>query len=88
MRIFVSNIDYKSTQDDFRTFVEQTIGPTSKIIRIMDKNTKHFKGYVFIDFVNSDDAAKALAVLGGKTFQGRPLVCHEATPDLKARLRD
>jgi len=84
MRIFCANIDFKSTPDDFRTFVENAIGPTSKIIWITNKDTRRFKGYAFVEFVNPDDAAKALVVLVGQMFQGRPIVCHEATPDPKA----
>ncbi|KAI3402895.2 MRD1 [Candida oxycetoniae] len=71
-RLFIRNISYNATEDDFRNLF-QTYGPLEEVHIAIDTRTGKSKGFVYIQFVNSQDAVRAYEALDKQIFQGRLL---------------
>jgi cold-inducible RNA-binding protein len=77
--LFVGNLTFDTTEDALRDL----FGPFGEVqaVRIMtDRDTGKSRGFAFVEMVQDDDAAKAIAALNGKDFGGRALTINEARP--------
>ena len=74
-KLFVANIPWKATEEDFRTLFE-SCGEVQSAIIIMDKdNPTRSKGFGFVEMDNIEDA---IVKLNGADFQGRALIVKKA----------
>lgn len=71
-RLFIRNILYEATEDDFRHLFEK-YGPLEEVHIAIDTRTGKSKGFVYIQFINTDDAVNAFESLDKQIFQGRLL---------------
>lgn len=71
-RLFVRNILYTSTEQEFRELFE-TYGPLEEVHVAIDTRTGKSKGFVYIQFFKSENAVSAYHALDKQIFQGRLL---------------
>lgn len=71
-RLFIRNIHYDSTEDDFRDLFSD-YGPLEEVHIAVDTRTGKSKGFVYVQFAKSDDAVSAYNALDKQIFQGRLL---------------
>lgn len=71
-RLFIRNILYESTEAEFRELF-QLYGALEEVHVAIDTRTGKSKGFVYIQFKNSQDAFRAYKSLDKQIFQGRLL---------------
>lgn len=71
-RLFLRNINYSTTESDF-TELFSPFGPLTEVHVALDTRTGKSKGFAYIQFENSKDAANAFIDLDKQIFQGRLL---------------
>lgn len=71
-RLFVRNILYTSTEDEFRNLF-QNFGALQEVHIAVDTRTNKSKGFVYVQFERPSDALKAYHSLDKQIFQGRLL---------------
>mmetsp|Transcript_5304 Transcript_5304/g.6659 ORF Transcript_5304/g.6659 Transcript_5304/m.6659 type:complete len:839 (+) Transcript_5304:16-2532(+) len=71
-RLFVRNILYTSTEQEFRELFE-AYGPLQEVHVAIDTRTGKSKGFVYIQFVKNENAVSAYHALDKQIFQGRLL---------------
>ncbi|EDK44746.1 multiple RNA-binding domain-containing protein 1 [Lodderomyces elongisporus NRRL YB-4239] len=71
-RLFIRNILYEATEDDFRELF-LPYGALEEVHIAIDTRTSKSKGFVYIQFVNPQDAVRAYSSLDKEIFQGRLL---------------
>ena len=77
--LFVGNLPFSSTEDALRTVFSQ-FGEVQQVKIMTDRDTGKPRGFGFVEMTNDEDAAKAIAALNGKDFEGRALTVNEARP--------
>jgi RNA recognition motif-containing protein len=81
MRIYVGNLPYSSTssslRQEFEAFGDATV--------LQDNETGRSRGFGFVEMSDPDEAAKAIAALNGKEWEGRALTVNEARPQGERR---
>lgn len=83
-RLFIRNILYDSTEEDFRSLFSE-YGPLLEVHIAVDTRTSKSKGFVYVQFENNNDAVSAYTALDKQIFQGRLLhiLAGEAKKDHK-----
>lgn len=71
-RLFIRNILYDSTEDDFRELFSE-YGALEEVHIAIDTRTGKSKGFVYIQFARNHDAVAAYNALDKQIFQGRLL---------------
>ncbi|CAN3371506.1 hypothetical protein DIURU_000202 [Diutina rugosa] len=71
-RLFIRNILYTATEDDFRKLFEK-FGDLEEVHVAVDTRTGKSKGFVYIQFSNPENAVKSFQALDKTIFQGRLL---------------
>jgi RNA recognition motif-containing protein len=79
MNIYVSNISFKSSEDDLRELFEQH-GEVSSVKIILDKETQRSRGFGFVDMPDDASAKQAITELNGYNLGGKDLTVNEARP--------
>lgn len=79
MNLFVSNIDYKITEDELRALFEQ-YGEVKSLIILKDMEDQKPKGYGFVEMSSSYEGQKAILRLNKRKINDRPLSVQEARP--------
>jgi len=79
MNLFVSNIDYKITEDELRALFEQ-YGEVKQLIILKDMETQKPKGYGFVLMGSSYEGQKAIMRLNKRKINDRNLSVQEARP--------
>ncbi|HEV2350066.1 MAG TPA: RNA-binding protein [Terriglobia bacterium] len=77
--LFVGNLPFSSTEDALRTLFTQ-FGEVQQVKIMTDRDTGKPRGFGFVEMTQDEDAAKAVAALNGKDFEGRALTVNEARP--------
>jgi len=77
--LFVGNLTFDTTEDALRELFSP-IGEVSQVRIMTDRDTGRSRGFAFVEMVQDDDAAKAIAMLNGKELDGRALTINEARP--------
>ena len=78
MKLFVGNLPRSTTDAQLRElFVPFGTPDSAKVIT--DRDTGESKGFGFVEFLNAEEAKKAMS-LDGKDFGGRALTVNEARP--------
>ncbi|OBA23024.1 RNA-binding domain-containing protein [Metschnikowia bicuspidata var. bicuspidata NRRL YB-4993] len=83
-RLFIRNILYDSTEDEFRELFS-LYGPILEVHIAVDTRTGKSKGFVYVQFQNNEDAVSAFRAMDKQIFQGRLLhiLAGEAKKDHK-----
>ncbi len=71
-RIFVRNINYDATPEEFRAFVA-AIGPILDLRLPIDRESGKLRGIAFADFSSEADAEAMIDALNKKRFRRRRL---------------
>ncbi|KAJ8609831.1 hypothetical protein CTAYLR_008139 [Chrysophaeum taylorii] len=80
-KVYVSNLDYKTTSEDLREFFEQW-GAVAEVYVPFDSSLGRSRGFAFVTFESKEAAETAVSELDGKEYDGRRLkVSH---PEVKA----
>jgi len=69
--VYVGNLSWNTTEEELRVFFAAH-GALKSVRIVKDRETSRSRGFGFIEFVNEDDAHKAL-VEDGQPLGGRPL---------------
>jgi RNA recognition motif-containing protein len=75
-RLFVGNLNYKTTEEDIRSFFGKK-GPVEYTSIIKDKWSGQSKGFGFVE-MKTEAAAQSAIALDGCEFMGRKLTVNEA----------
>jgi RNA recognition motif-containing protein len=76
--VFVGNLAFETTSQE----IEALFGPYGEVAGVSvptDRMTGRPRGFAFVEFVRSEDAAEAIEKLNGHELGGRPLRVNEAT---------
>lgn len=76
-RLYVGNLSFNTNADSIRAAFEQ-FGTVSDVHLVTDRETGRARGFAFVTMGTSDEAAKAIQGMDGKTLDGRPLRVNEA----------
>lgn len=77
-KIFVGNLPFTTSESDVRSLLEE-YGEVEDIVMIMDRETKRFRGFCFVEMDDSG-ADAAIAALNDQEFNGRTIKVNEAKP--------
>ena len=76
--IFVGNLPFGTTEGALRELFSP-FGEVAEVRIMTDRDTGKSRGFAFVE-MSEDDAAKAIAALNGKDYEGRALTINEARP--------
>jgi RNA recognition motif-containing protein len=79
MNIFVSNLNFKMTEEKLKEEFEQ-FGDVSSAKIIKDRESGRSKGFGFVEMANAEEANEAIKQLNGCDIDGRTIVVNEARP--------
>ena len=79
MKIYVGNLNFRSTEDEIRTLFGE-FGQVDDVALITDRDTGRPRGFGFVEMPEDDAARKAIEALNGKEVDGRALTVNEARP--------
>jgi RNA recognition motif-containing protein len=77
--IFVGNLPFSATEEALRELFSP-LGELQQVRIMTDRDTGKSRGFAFVEMLHDEDAAKAIAALNGKDFEGRALTINEARP--------
>lgn len=77
--VFVGNMSFQTTESDLSSLFEP-FGEISRVQVMTDRDTGRSRGFAFVEMVDDEAAAKAIAALNGKEVDGRALNVNEARP--------
>ena len=77
--LFVGNLPFSATEESLRNLFAQ-YGELQQVKIMTDRDTGKSRGFGFVEMAQDEDAAKAIAALNGKDFEGRALTVNEARP--------
>lgn len=75
--IYVGNLPYDTTEAQLVELFSQH-GEVHRASLVNDRETGRPRGFGFVEMPNQDEANRAIEVLGGTDFNGRPLTVNEA----------
>ena len=76
-KIFVGNLNYETTQDELTEFLAEA-GDIVDVFLPNDRETGRPRGFAFVEFSSSDEAAEAIERFDGSELRGRALRINEA----------
>jgi RNA recognition motif-containing protein len=79
MNLYVSNLDFKVTEEDLKKLFAQH-GQVTSVKLITDYNTGASRGFAFIEMQNDAEGEKAISKLNGTELQNRSLSVQQARP--------
>jgi len=79
MNIYVSNLNYKTSDEELKTIFEEYGTVTSAKV-IVDKYTGKSRGFGFVEMENQEEAKKAIEELNQAEFDGKQISVAEARP--------
>ena len=79
MKIYVGDLSFDTTSDDFRELFEG-FGEVESAEIVMDRYSGQSRGFGFVEMQNQNEAEQAIQELNGKEVMGRELKVNEARP--------
>src|ERR1700743_3841229 len=76
-RLYVGNLSFNTNAEGVRTAFTQ-FGTVSDVHLVTDRETGRSRGFAFVTMGTTEEAAKAIEGMDGKTLDGRPLRVNEA----------
>ncbi|TAJ18050.1 MAG: RNA-binding protein [Planctomycetota bacterium] len=77
-KLYVGNLNYRTTEQDLRTFFETDGRQVKEVSIVTDRETGRPRGFAFVRMATDQDAASAISGLDGRDLDGRPLRISEA----------
>jgi cold-inducible RNA-binding protein len=78
-RLYVGNLNFRTTSDDLREHFSQ-VGEVESASVVEDRETGRSRGFGFVEMATSEGAAAAIEQFNGKDFNGRNITVNEARP--------
>ncbi|HEY9073336.1 MAG TPA: RNA-binding protein [Desulfobaccales bacterium] len=82
MKLYVGNLSYEMTEPQLQTLFSEAGEVTSAKI-INDRQTGQPRGFGFVEMETKLEGQKAISMLNGRDYEGRPLTVNEAKPQSK-----
>jgi RNA recognition motif-containing protein len=79
MRLFVGNLNFKTTGEDLQELFGQ-VGEVQSASVVTDRETGRSRGFGFVEMASNEDGQRAIEQFNGKEFNGRNLTVNEARP--------
>jgi len=79
MKLYVGNLSYETTGDQLKELFSQ-YGAVENASVIIEKHTGRSKGFGFVEFLNDEEAKKAIEGQNEKEFMGRNMAVAQAKP--------
>jgi len=79
MKLYVGNLSYRLTEDEFRSAFAAH-GEVASANIVIDRETGKSKGFGFIEMPVDSEAESAMEQLNGSDLGGRPLRIDKARP--------
>jgi len=76
-KVFVGNLDFNTTRDEVQSLFSQ-IGEIKDVFLPTDRESGRPRGFAFVEFVNEENAAKAIERFNGYELGGRALRVNAA----------
>ena len=76
-KVFVGNLDYNTRREEVQNLFAQ-VGEIRDVFLPTDRETGRPRGFAFVEFVNDEDAAKAIEKFNGYQLAGRALRVNAA----------
>jgi RNA recognition motif-containing protein len=76
-RLYVGNLSFNTNAEGVRAAFTQ-FGNVSDVHLVTDRETGRSRGFAFVTMGTTEEAAKAIEGMDGKTLDGRPLRVNEA----------
>ncbi len=77
MRIYVGNMNFKTTEDSLRALFEEH-GAVDEVAVITDRATGRPRGFGFVTMSDDQAARNAIEAINGMEYEGRTLTVNEA----------
>ncbi len=81
-KLYVGNLSHETTETKLQTLFSEAGEVTSAKI-ITDRQTGQPRGFGFVEMETKLEGEKAISMLNGRDFDGRPLTVNEAKPQQK-----
>lgn len=78
-RLYVGNLPYSATEQQIEQLFKEH-GDVASVALPTDRETGQARGFGFVEMTTAEGAAKAIAALNGRDFNGRALNVNEAKP--------
>ena len=78
-KLYVGNLNYRTTESQLRTLFEE-YGEVESVNVITDRDTGRSKGFAFVEMGSDEEAQAAKGALNGQTVDQRELRVDEARP--------
>ncbi|PJB67196.1 MAG: RNA-binding protein [Anaerolineae bacterium CG_4_9_14_3_um_filter_57_17] len=78
-KLYVGNLPYSATEEELQVMFSKA-GTVTSVAIIKDRDSGRSKGFAFVEMASADDAQKAISMLNGQDFAGRPLTVNIARP--------
>jgi len=79
MKIYVGNLNYRTTEDTLRELFAQH-GEVQEAAIVTDRETGRPRGFGFVTMPDDSQGQAAIEALNGQEFEGRALTVNEARP--------
>lgn len=79
MKIYVGNLNFRTTEDSLRGAFGQ-FGGVEEVTIVTDRDTGRSRGFAFVTMPNDGEAQAAIEALNGADLDGRNLTVNEARP--------
>ncbi|HRQ74847.1 MAG TPA: RNA-binding protein [Phycisphaerales bacterium] len=79
MKIYVGNLNFKTTDDALRNLFSQ-YGDVQEASVVTDRETGRPRGFGFVTMTNDSEAKAAIEATNGMQFDGRTLNVNESRP--------
>jgi RNA recognition motif-containing protein len=76
-KVFVGNLDYNTRREEVQSLFAQ-VGEIRDVFLPTDRETGRPRGFAFVEFVNDEDAPKAIEKFNGYQLGGRALRVNAA----------
>ena len=78
-KLYVGNLSFETMENDLQDLFSQ-VGRVISCSLVTDKYTGKSRGFAFVEMSSQDEANRAIAELGDRNVDGRPLTVNEARP--------
>lgn len=76
-KVFVGNLDFNVSRAEVQTLFSE-VGETQDVFLPTDRDSGRPRGFAFVEFVNDEDAEKAIERFNGYELRGRALRVNAA----------
>jgi RNA recognition motif-containing protein len=77
-RLYVGNLNYKTTEDDLRAAFSQGGRNVTDVHIVTDRETGRPRGFAFVEMASDEEAQAATSELDGMSLDGRNIQVNEA----------